>query len=63
MGLFDIFKSKKTESTFPENELEKCLIQAASDFSAQKQFYQKLLWNQLFILTSENSISKLKIKL
>lgn len=58
MGLFDIFK-KKTESTFPENELEKCLMQAASNFSAQKQFYQKLLWNQLFILTSENSISQI----
>ncbi|MNK68672.1 enhanced serine sensitivity protein SseB [compost metagenome] len=58
MGLFDIFKNKKTESTFPENELEKCLIESASNFTAQKQFYQKLLWNQLFILTSESSISE-----
>jgi tetratricopeptide (TPR) repeat protein len=60
MGLFDIFKKKKTESTFPENELEKCLIQAASNFSAQKEFYIKLLWNQLFILTSENSIWEIR---
>lgn len=60
MGLFDIFKKRKTESIFPENELEKCLMQATSNFSAQKQFYQKILWNQLFILTSENSISEIE---
>lgn len=60
MGLFDIFKKKKTESTFPENEIEKCLMQAASNFSAQKQFYQKLIWNQLFVLTSEKSISEVE---
>ncbi|CAA9200883.1 SseB family protein [Flavobacterium collinsii] len=59
MGLFDIFKKKKTESTFPENELEKCLMQATSSFSAQKVFYQKMLWSQLFILTNENSISEI----
>lgn len=59
MGLFDIFKKKKTESTFPENELEKCLMQAASNFSFQREFYQKLLGNPLFILTTENTISEI----
>ncbi|MFC4817683.1 MULTISPECIES: SseB family protein [unclassified Flavobacterium] len=54
MGLFDIFKKKKTDLTFPENELEKCLLQASSDTRAQKAFYQKLLWNQLFVLTADN---------
>lgn len=57
MGLFDIFKKKKTESTFPENEIEKYLMQAASNFSAQKEFYVKLLENQLYVLTNDNSIS------
>jgi len=55
MGFFDLFKKKKTSSTFPENELEKCLVQAVSDYSAQKGFYQKLLWNELFVLTSDHS--------
>lgn len=51
MGIFDIFKKKKTDSTFPENELERTLMQASSDLSAQKRFYQKLLWNELVIPT------------
>lgn len=55
MGIFDLFKKKKTESTFPENELEESLMQAASSVSAQKYFYQKLLWNQLFVLTGGHS--------
>lgn len=56
MGLFDIFKKKKkTESAFPENELEKALMKASSDWSARKGFYMKLLWNELYVLTSENS--------
>lgn len=54
MGIFDIFKKKKTDSTFPENELENSLIQAASNINAQKNFYQKLLWNQLYFLTVED---------
>lgn len=58
MGLFDIFKKKKTDSTFPENEIEKCLIQASSDVQAQKAFYQKLLWNQLYVLTDGESSFK-----
>lgn len=53
MGIFDIFKKKKTDSTFPENELEQCLMRAVSTTSAKKEFYQKLLWNQLYILTVE----------
>lgn len=58
MGILDIFKKKKTDSTFPENELEQSLIQAVSNISAQKDFYQKLLWNQLYLLTGEQSVSK-----
>ncbi|MBJ7427548.1 MAG: SseB family protein [Bacteroidia bacterium] len=58
MGLFDIFKKKKTDSTFPENELEQNLIKAASNISAQKEFYRKLLWNQIYVLTDEQSVSK-----
>lgn len=58
MGIFDIFKKKKTDSTFPENELEQSLMKAASNISAQKDFYQKLLWNQLYVLTSEQSVSE-----
>lgn len=53
MGIFDIFKKKKTDATFPENELEQCLLRAASETSAQKEFYIKLLWSQLFVLTVE----------
>lgn len=58
MGIFDIFKKKKTDSTFPENELERTLMQASSDVSAQKRFYQKLLWNELVIPTAEDPFNK-----
>jgi tetratricopeptide (TPR) repeat protein len=57
MGIFDIFKKRKTDSTFPENELEQCLMRAASGTSAQKEFYQKLLWNQIYVLTSGRDVS------
>jgi hypothetical protein len=52
MGVLDIFKKKKNKTTFPKNELEHCLMHAASDIMARKGFYQKLLWNQLFVLTA-----------
>ena len=55
MGLLDIFKKKKTDSTFPENELEHSLMQAGAKPSAQRDFYQKLLWNELFVLTNGHS--------
>lgn len=57
MGLFDIFKKKKTDFSFPENELEKTLMHAASNASVRNEFYQKLLWNELYVLTNghENS--------
>jgi tetratricopeptide (TPR) repeat protein len=58
MGFFDIFKKRKTDSTFPENELERCLMQAKSDVSSQKEFYQKLLWSQLYVLTDGHSDSE-----
>ena len=54
MGIFDIFKKKGTDSTFPENELEQSLLEADSNIDAQKYFYQKLLWNQLIVLTPED---------
>lgn len=54
MKLFDIFKKKKKfEPTVPENELERYLMEATTDFSAQSYFYQKLLWNQLLVLTPD----------
>jgi tetratricopeptide (TPR) repeat protein len=58
MGILDIFKKKKAVPALPENELEKSLMQSASDISARKDFYQKLLWNQLFVLTAEHSDSE-----
>ncbi|WP_240338681.1 SseB family protein [Aquimarina sp. AD10] len=33
-------------------------MRAASEISAQKEFYQKLLWNQLFVLTDGHSDSE-----
>ncbi|WP_433900861.1 SseB family protein [Sphingobacterium puteale] len=53
MGLFDIFKKKKNISTFPENELERCLLRGTNNIEAQKEFYQKLLWSNLYILTMD----------
>lgn len=57
MGLFDIFKKKKTDSTFSGNELEKALMQASTKILVRNEFYQKLLWNELIVLTNgdENS--------
>lgn len=51
MSILDIFRKKKVDSTFPENELERCMEQATSNAESQKEFYQKLLWSQLFVLT------------
>ena len=62
MGLFDIFKKKKIDLRFPENELEQSLMQVSSNISSQKAFYQKLLWNQLFVLTDEHSSSDEEIQ-
>ena len=58
MGIFDIFKKKKTESTFPENELERNLMKASSDLSARNEFYTKLLWNDLVVLTNGHKESE-----
>jgi hypothetical protein len=58
MGIFDIFKKKKTESAFPENELEKSLIRASSDIAARNEFYTKLLWNELVVLTNQHNESE-----
>jgi tetratricopeptide (TPR) repeat protein len=63
MGLFSIFKKKKTGSAFPENELEQCLLNAKSDALAQKNFYQKLLWNQLLVLTADHSNSEAELQI
>lgn len=54
MKLLDLFKKKKAnKSTFPENELERYLMEAPSSSDAQKYFYQKLIWNQLIVLTPD----------
>lgn len=58
MGLFDIFKKSKNESSFPENELEKCLMQIGSGASAQKAFYKKLLWSPLFVMSAGSKQSE-----
>lgn len=58
MGIFDIFKKKKPDSTFPENELEKSLMKASSDISARNEFYTKLLWNELIVLTNGHNVSE-----
>jgi hypothetical protein len=58
MGIFDIFKKKNTESTFPENELENSLMKASSDISARNEFYTKLLWNELIVLTNGHKDSE-----
>jgi hypothetical protein len=58
MGIFDIFKKKKTESTFPENELERNLMNASTDASARSEFYTKLLWNELIVLTNGHNESE-----
>ena len=58
MGLFNLFKKNKKQSTFPENELEKSLIKASSDVSARSEFYTKLLWNELIVLTSGQNPSQ-----
>ena len=60
MGLLDIFKKKKTKSSYQENELELCLRHASTNVISKKDFYQKLIWNQLFILTTNNSISDIE---
>ncbi|WP_046757622.1 SseB family protein [Kordia jejudonensis] len=51
MGFFDFFKRKKKQTTFPENELEKTFLEAATDMEARERFYVKLLWNELFVIT------------
>lgn len=53
MGLFDIFKKKKVENSFPENELENTLMLAATNSSKRHEFYMKLLWNELIVLTDK----------
>lgn len=50
MGLFDLFKKKKSTNTFPENELEKCLLNKDIDTNALKAFYQQLLASELIAL-------------
>jgi hypothetical protein len=53
MGILDIFRRKRKNNNFPANELEKIFIEAASNMAARKKFYVKLLWNDLFVLTTE----------
>lgn len=50
MGLFDLFKKKKNTTTFPENELEKYLIDKDIDTNTLKAFYQELLASKLIVL-------------
>lgn len=59
MGIFDFFKKKR--NTFPENELEQHLLEAATNTAAQKRFYQKLLWSPLFVLTVDDAENASKV--
>ena len=51
MGLFSILK--KINSSFPENEIEKALMLESKD-TTSSVFYEKLLWNELIVLTNGN---------
>jgi len=62
MSIFDIFKKKKTESTFPENELERNLMKASTDASARNMFYTNLLWNEIIVLTNGHNESEEGVK-
>ncbi len=50
MGLFDRFR--KSKSTFPENDLEELLMRASGDASVRGDFYTKLMWSQLYVITN-----------
>ena len=58
MKILDLFKKKKTNSTFPENELEIALMNAAEKISSRKNFYMKLLWSDLYTLTYKDFIKE-----
>ena len=51
MRIFNFFKKKKTDTTFPENDLEQVLMKAVKDALHRKEFYTKLLWSELYLLT------------
>lgn len=53
MGIFNLFKKQNKDLNFPENELEKSLIDAYNDVAARNKFYTKLLWNDLIVLTND----------
>ena len=55
MGLFDLFKKKTTDSTFPENELEIALMNAVTDASKRRDFFMKLLWSPLIIISADQT--------
>lgn len=62
MGLFDLFKKSKVSSTFPENELEKVLMKAADDASFRNEFYTKLLWSELYVLSAGHNEADAGVK-
>lgn len=64
MGFLDKFKNKKATTNFPENELEMCLMKAASNYSGRKDFYSKLLLSDLIVISADNnSVTNTKITL
>ncbi|THD68033.1 hypothetical protein E7Z59_10325 [Robertkochia marina] len=63
MGLFDIFKRRKTDATFPENELEKTLMDATTNVSARTAFYEKLLLNDFVVITNNHYPSEEEVRM
>jgi hypothetical protein len=49
--MFGLFKKKKKEGDFPANELEQSILNAVNDPRTTEEFYTKLLWADLYILT------------
>ena len=58
MGIFDIFKSKdeQPKEQLPENDLEIALRRSSSEAAYRPEFYNKLLSENVFILTDGSSL-------
>jgi hypothetical protein len=60
MGFFDIFKNKEKlpKEELPENDLDIALRMASSEAAYRPEFYNKLLSENVFIITDESSLDK-----
>lgn len=62
MGILDFFKKKK-KNDVPENDLEKLLREAVTNESYRKEFYTKLLWCDLYVITYKKDIKEPTVRL